>query len=226
VRIVVADDSLLIREGVQRILEAEPRLELVGMYADLDTLLAAVEDDRPDVVLTDLRMPPTQRDEGIAIADALRRAHPEVGVIVLSQYADPGYVVALLEGGSARRGYLLKERLADRQKLIDAIDEVAAGGSVIDGDVVDALVAAQTAKERSPLDVLTPRELEILAEVAAGKSNAAIAQSLVISKRAVEHHIGSIFSKLDLPDESEVSRRVTATLLFLAESDESSRSAV
>jgi DNA-binding NarL/FixJ family response regulator len=168
-------------------------------------------------VLTDIRMPPTQRDEGIAIAQRLRGTHPEVGVIVLSQYADPGYVLALLEGGSARRGYLLKDRLADRRKLIDAIDEVGRGGSVIDGDVVEALVAAQKAKDRSPLDALTPRELEILGEVAAGKSNAAIAEALVITKRAVEHHIGSIFSKLDLPDEAEVSRRVTATLLFLSE---------
>ena len=216
-RIVVADDSLLIREGVQRILEAEPRLELVGMYADLDTLLAAVEDDRPDVVLTDLRMPPTQRDEGIAIADALRRAHPEVGVIVLSQYADPGYVVALLEGGSARRGYLLKERLADRQKLIDAIDEVAAGGSVIDGDVVDALVAAQTAKERSPLDVLTPRELDVLKLMAEGRSNTAIADALVLSVGAVEKHIASIFQKFRLPPSGSDHRRVLAVLAYLQE---------
>jgi DNA-binding NarL/FixJ family response regulator len=216
-RIVVADDSMLVREGIQRILETEDALELVGVYSDRESLLAGVEDDRPDVVLTDIRMPPTQRDEGIAIAQLLRGTHPEVGVIVLSQYADPGYVLALLEGGSARRGYLLKDRLADRRKLIDAIDEVGRGGSVIDGDVVEALVAAQTAKDRSPLDALTPRELEILAEVAAGKSNAAIAEALVITKRAVEHHIGSIFSKLDLPDEAEVSRRVTATLVFLSE---------
>jgi DNA-binding NarL/FixJ family response regulator len=217
VRIVIAEDSMLVREGVQRILEGDPRVELVGVYSDRETLLAAVEDDRPDVVLTDLRMPPTQTDEGIAIAHALRETHPEVGVIVLSQYADPGYVMALLEGGSARRGYLLKDRLADRRRLIDAIDEVAGGGSVIDGDVVDALVSTQVARDRSRLDPLTPRELEILAEVATGKSNAAIARSLVITKRSVEHHIGSIFSKLDLPDESEVSRRVTATLVFLSE---------
>lgn len=209
---------MLVREGVQRILETEPRLELVGVYADRETLLDAVDDDRPDVVLTDLRMPPTQSDEGIAIAHALRETHPRVGVIVLSQYADPGYVMALLEGGSARRGYLLKDRLADRQRLIDAIDEVANGGSVIDNDVVDALVSAQVGKDRSRLDVLTPRELEILAQVASGKSNGAIARSLVITKRSVEHHIGSIFSKLDLPDESQVSRRVTATLVFLSES--------
>jgi len=223
VRVAVAEDSLLVREGVQRILETESRIELVGLYADRDSLLAGVEGDRPDVVLTDLRMPPTQRDEGIVIAHTLRDSSPEVGVIVLSQYTEPGYVVALLEGGSARRGYLLKDRLADRKTLVDAIDEVARGGSVIDPHVVDALVQAQQAKESSPLEGLTPRELEILAEVAAGKSNAAIARSLVITKRAVEHHIGSIFSKLELPDEAEVSRRVTATLLFLAETSGAAR---
>jgi DNA-binding NarL/FixJ family response regulator len=217
VRIVIAEDSMLVREGVQRILEADPRIELVGAYADREALLAAVDRDRPDVVLTDLRMPPTQTDEGISIAHRLRETHPDVGVIVLSQYADPGYVMALLEGGSARRGYLLKDRLSDRERLIDAIQEVADGGSVIDGDVVDALVTAQVGKGPSRLGVLTPRELEILSEVATGKSNAAIARSLVITKRSVEHHIGSIFSKLDLPDESEVSRRVTATLVFLSE---------
>jgi DNA-binding NarL/FixJ family response regulator len=217
VRIVVGEDSMLVREGVQRILETEPRIELVAAYSDRETLLDGIERDRPDVVLTDLRMPPNQRDEGIEIAHTLRQTHPDVGVIVLSQYADPAYVMALLEGGSARRGYLLKDRLADRRRLVDAIEEVARGGSVIDGDVVEVLVAAQAARDRSRLEVLTPREREILAEVATGKSNAAIARSLVITKRSVEHHIGSIFSKLDLPDESEVSRRVTATLLFLSE---------
>jgi len=163
-------------------------------------------------------MPPGQRDEGIELARELRAAHPEVGVIVLSQYADPLYAIALFEGGSAGRGYLLKERLADRERLVAAIDEVVAGGSVVDPDVVAALVSAQRTKSRSPLEALTPRELEILAEVATGKSNAAIARSLVITKRAVEHHIGSIFSKLELPEEEEANRRVTATLVFLAES--------
>ena len=208
---------MLVREGVQRILESDARFELVGVYSDRETLLAGVQDDRPDVVLTDLRMPPGQRDEGITIAHRLRETHPDVGVIVLSQFADPAYVMAVLEGGSARRGYLLKDRLADRRRLVEAIEEVARGGSVIDADIVQVLVATQAAKDRSRLETLTPRELEILAEVATGKSNAAIARSLVIAKRSVEHHIGSIFSKLDLPDESEVSRRVTATLLFLSE---------
>lgn len=216
-RIVLADDSMLVREGVQRILEDEPGMELVGVYSDRESLLGAIDRDRPNVVLTDLRMPPTQEDEGIAIANVLRVEHPEIAVIVLTQYADPGFMIALLEGGSSGRGYLLKDRLADRRKLVDAISEVATGGSIVDSAVVDALVAAQTRKETSPLDALTPREREILSEVASGKSNAAIAESLVITKRAVEHHIGSIFAKLDLPEETVVSRRVTATLLFLSE---------
>lgn len=209
---------MLVREGVQRILELEPRLELVGAYNDYDTARAAVMRDPPDVLLTDLRMPPSQRDEGIALARELRDVHPGVGVIVLSMYADPQYVVALFEGGSARRGYLLKDRLGDHERLFDAIDEVVRGGSVVDPEVVEALLSAQMAKSRSPLAALTPRELEILGEIATGKSNAAIARSLVITKRAVEHHIGSIFSKLELPEETEVNRRVAATLVFLAES--------
>lgn len=216
-RIVVADDNLLIREGVRALLEGAPGIELVGICHDRDSLLASIETDRPDVVLTDVRMPPSQRDEGIVIANELRHTHPEMGVIVLSQYEAPGYVVALLAAGSARRGYLLKDRLSDRAQLIKAIEEVAAGGSVIDPKVVEALVAAQRGKDRSLLDVLTPRESEILAEVAAGKSNTAIAATLVITKRAVEHHVSSIFAKLELPDESEVSRRVTVALMFLAE---------
>jgi DNA-binding NarL/FixJ family response regulator len=223
-RIVVADDSLLIREGVRLVLEGAPGIEIVGICEDRDSLLALVDAAHPDVVLTDVRMPPSHRDEGIAVANELRQTHPEIGVIVLSQYADPRYVVALLEGGSARRGYLLKDRLSDRSQLIEAIEEVAAGGSVIDAKVVEALVAAQNGKERSLLDTLTPREHEILAEVAAGKSNSAISESLVITKRAVEHHISSIFAKLELLDESAVSRRVTATLVFLAEGGTSPQS--
>ena len=216
-RIVVADDSLLIREGIMQMLAGEAGIDLVAICDDRDSLLRAIETHLPDVVLTDVRMPPSHQDEGIAVANELRDTHPEIGVIVLSQYAEPGYVVALLEGGSARRGYLLKDRVSDKVQLIDAIERVAAGGSVVDPKVVETLVAAHAGKDRSPLDLLTPREHEILAEVAAGKSNTAIAQSLVITKRAVEHHISSIFAKLDLPDESEVSRRVTATLVFLAE---------
>jgi DNA-binding NarL/FixJ family response regulator len=216
-RVILADDNLLIRLALQHILEAEPRIELQEVCEDRPSVLAAVDRKRPDLVLTDIRMPPSQRAEGIEIANLLRDSHPEVGVIVLSQFREARYVLSLLEHGSERRGYLLKDRLADPQQLVSAVLAVADGGSVIDPTVVDALVAARAGNEGSPLDRLTPREREILGEVAAGKSNGAIADSLVITKRAVERHIGSIFSKLNLPDEHEVSRRVKATLVFLAE---------
>jgi DNA-binding NarL/FixJ family response regulator len=220
IRVVLADDSLLVREGVQHILEAAAEIDVVAVCGDRDSLLEAVDRERPDIVLTDVRMPPGQADEGIQVAGLLRESHPEIGVIVLSQYTDPSYVLALLERGSARRGYLLKERLTIGEQLVTGIFEVAAGGSVIDPTVVDSLVTSRGGDQDSPLRQLTPREHEILAEVASGKSNQAIAEKLVITKRAVERHIGSIFSKLDLPDETEVSRRVSATLLFLAAHDE------
>jgi DNA-binding NarL/FixJ family response regulator len=217
IRVVLADDNLLVREGVQRMLDRAPELEVVAVCGDRDSLLEAVERERPDVVVTDIRMPPTLNDEGIQVANLLRDSHPELGVIVLSQYGDAAYVLSMLERGSARRGYLLKERLAAREQLVAGITEVAAGGSVIDAEVVDALVSGRKQGEESPLWHLTPREYQVLAEIAAGKSNSAIARSLVITKRAVERHIGSIFAKLDLPAEGEVSRRVSATLLFLAD---------
>jgi len=217
VKVVLADDSLLVREGVQHILDDAADIEVVAVCDDRDSLLEPVERKLPDVVLTDVRMPPSGRDEGIQVANLLRESHPEIGVIVLSQYGDPGYVLALLERGSARRGYLLKDRLAVGEQLVAGILEVAAGGSVIDAKVVDTLVGARADDDASALRRLTPREREILAHVASGKSNGAIAKELVITKRAVERHIGSIFAKLDLPAEAEVSRRVTAALLFLAD---------
>jgi DNA-binding NarL/FixJ family response regulator len=219
VRVLLADDSLLVRVAVQHILDAEPQIELVGVCEDQPSLLAAVERDRPDLVLTDIRMPPSLRAEGIEIANLLRESHPQIGVIVLSQFREGRYVLSLLEHGSERRGYLLKDRLADPKELVSAVETVAAGGSVIDPAVVDSLVAIRSGRQDSPLERLTPREREILGEVAAGKSNGAIAESFVITKRAVERHIGSIFAKLDLPDETEVSRRVKATLVFLAETE-------
>jgi DNA-binding NarL/FixJ family response regulator len=217
IRVAMADDSLLVREGIQRLLEGVDEIELVAVSENQDALMASVERNAPDVVLTDIRMPPGQATEGLEIAEALRESHPGVGVIVISQYAEAHYALALLEHGSAGRGYLLKERLGNRDQLVSAIEEVAAGGSVIDPLVVEALVQRRGRAEESPLRLLTPREQEVLAEVASGKSNAAIARTLVITKRAVERHIGAIFAKLDLPDEQEASRRVTATLLFLAE---------
>ena len=214
---MIADDSLIVREGVQQVLAASPTIDVVATCEDLNSLLATIDRERPDVVLTDIRMPPTNTDEGIRVAAELRERDPRVGVVVLSQYAEPGYVVELLDAGSDRRGYLLKERLHNRGELVSAIDAVAQGGSVIDPKVVEILVEEKTRAERSPLADLTGREREVLAEIATGKSNGAIADSLVLTKRAVEKHINSIFLKLGLADSDDVSKRVTAALIFLAE---------
>ena len=217
IRLALADDNLLVREGLETVLASETEVDVVASCADLPALLEAVEAAIPHVVLTDIRMPPTQSDEGIQIATLLRRTHPEVGVIVLSQYTDPSYALALLEHGSHRRGYILKERVHDRAQLVTAIQTVATGGSVIDPAIVDVLVAAQSRAASSRLAGLTPREVEVLGLIAQGKSNSAIAGTLVLTKRAVEKHINSIFLKLGLSDGQDVSKRVKATLLFLAE---------
>jgi DNA-binding NarL/FixJ family response regulator len=219
IRIVVAEDSYIVREGVRRLLETQPELEVAAACEDLDFLLAAVEEQRPDVVLTDIRMPPTRVDEGIQAARRLRETNPETGVVVLSQYAEPAYALALLEGGADRRAYLLKERVDDLDQLAGAIHAVAEGGSAIDPKIVEALVAAKSAAERSPLDELTPRELDVLREMAEGANNAAIAATLVLSERSVEKVIHSIFLKLGLGWESAVHKRVKAVLLYLAEQD-------
>jgi DNA-binding NarL/FixJ family response regulator len=217
IAIVLADDSLIMREGVARILADQPEVRIVASCGDLPSLLEAVDSERPDVVVTDIRMPPTGTDEGIRVAAQLRETHPKIGVVVLSQYADPAYALALLESGSEGRAYLLKERVHDRAQLVAAIEAVAAGGSVLDSKIVEPLVAAKLQAERSPLAALTEREREVLAEIAKGKSNAAIAGTLVLTKRAVEKHINSIFLKLDLSYTEDVSKRVMATLLFLAD---------
>ena len=214
-RVVLAEDNYLVREGVVRLIEAENDLELVAACPDYESLLEAVEAHKPDVVVTDIRMPPTGTDEGIRAAGALRQSHPDLGVVVLSQYSEPAYALSFLEGGSKGRAYLLKEKVSDIDQLAEAIREVARGGSVIDPDVVDALVAARSRAADSPLRRLTPRETEILAEMARGKNNAAVASALVLSERAVEKHINSIFSKLSLSEETDVHRRVKAVLLFL-----------
>jgi DNA-binding NarL/FixJ family response regulator len=216
-RIVVADDSLLVREGVVRLLSTAPDIEVVDSCADYDSAIAATDKLEPDVVLTDIKMPPTSTDEGIRLAARLRETHPSTGVVVLSQFSEPGYVLALLETGSDRRGYLLKERVSDRLVLVSAVRTVAAGGSTVDPKVVDVLVSASARDRRSPLAELTPRERHVLSEIAQGKSNTAIAETLFLSKRAVEKHINSIFIKLGLGDANDVSKRVKATLLFLAE---------
>ncbi len=217
IRIVLAEDNYLVREGVARLIEAVDELELADVCGDLDGLLAAVEKTQPDVVLTDIRMPPTGTDEGIRAAATIRERHPDVGVVVLSQYSDPEYAIALFQQGSARLAYLLKERVGDIDQLLNAIREVAAGGSVVDPKVVEGLVSARARSQESPLQHLTPRETEILGEMAEGKNNAAIAHDLTLSERAVEKHINSIFSKLHLSEEPDTHRRVKAVLLFLGE---------
>ena len=217
IRVVLADDSYLVREAITHVLDSEPRFDLVATCDDGESLLEAVEAERPDVVLTDIRMPPSGDDEGIKVARRLRETHPEVGVVVVSQYANPRYGVALLEGGSERRAYLIKERLHDRAQLVGALTAVAEGGSVVDSKVVEALIAAQVHAQDSPLSELTPRELEILSEIAQGKSNHAIADQLVLSKRAVEKHINAIFLKLGLSRDEDVSRRVKAALIYLSQ---------
>ncbi len=215
IRIVLAEDNPLLREGIERVLERADGVELVGAAGDLPGIEALVEAESPDVVVTDIRMPPTGTDEGIQLATRLRQEHPEIGVVVLSQYVEPAYALALLEAGSQGRAYLLKERVSEVDELVAAILKVAAGGSVIDAKVVESLVAARR-PATSDLDRLTPREREILAEMAQGKNNAAIATALVLSTRAVEKHTNSIFSKLGLSEEVDVNRRVKAVLLYLA----------
>lgn len=213
----MAEDDYLVREGVRRLLETRPDLEVVAACADLESLLAAVDLERPDVVLTDIRMPPGGGDEGIQAAERLRETRPEIGVVVLSQFSDPEYALALLEQGSAGRAYLLKERVNDLEQLVGAIHEVAVGGSAIDSKVVDSLVGARSRRDDSPLDDLTPREHEVMTEMAKGKNNAAIAAALVITEPSVEKYIHSILQKLGLSWEPDVHRRVKAVLLFLSE---------
>lgn len=220
IRVVIGEDSLITREGLEQILGASPAVEVVASCGDVDSLQEAIDRLRPNVVLTDIRMPPTMTDEGIGVAARLRESHPDTGVVVLSQYSEPSYVLSLLEAGSDRRGYLLKERVHDRGQLVSAIDAVARGGSVVDPKIIDVLVAAKARGERSPLSELTPRERQVLAQIAEGKSNPAIAESLVLTKRAVEKHINAIFMKIGLGGAADdISKRVKATLLFLAEAD-------
>jgi len=220
IRVVVAEDTFLVREAVTRLIAETPGLESVAAVADRATLMAAVEAEHPDVVVTDIRMPPTETDEGILVAATLRVTHPQTGVVVLSQYAEPSYVLKLLESGSARRAYLLKERIHHRGQLVDAVRAVHAGGSYIDPKIVELLVGGRERVANSPLAALTPRERETLAEIAQGKSNEAIAESLVLTKRAVEKHINAIFLKLGLAFADDVAKRVKAALIFLADAED------
>ena len=203
--------------GVRSLLESEPEIEIAAVCGDLDSLLAAVDETSPDVVVTDIRMPPRGVDEGIQAATRLRDTHPNVGVVVLSQYAEPGYALALLEVRTSGRGYLLKERVADLDQLVGAIRAVADGGSVIDPKVVESLVAEKGRVEASPLHALTPREQDVLREMAEGKNNAAIAQALFLTERSVENVIHSVFQKLGIGFEPSVHKRVKAVILYLSE---------
>jgi DNA-binding NarL/FixJ family response regulator len=218
IRLVLAEDQYLVREGLRRLLEAQDDLEIAAVCDDLDSLLAAVDAERPDVVVTDIRMPPAGTDEGIQAAARLREDRPEIGVVVLSQYATPSYMLALMASGSEGRAYLLKERVNDVQQLVAAIRAVASGGSVIDPKVVEALVAESTRAADSRLNELTPRERDVLREMAEGRNNASIAQTLFLTERSVEKVIHSIFLKLGLTWETAVHKRVKAVIFYLAES--------
>jgi DNA-binding NarL/FixJ family response regulator len=216
IRVVVAEDNYLVREGVRRLLEHEADIDVVATCEDLPSLEKAIETERPDVVLTDIRMPPDNADEGIQVANRLRETSPETGVVALSQFAAPEYALALLEAGADRRGYLLKDRVSEAGELPGAIREVASGGSFVDPKVVEALVNSRSAKH-SHLDELTPRERETLEQMAQGKTNAAIAASFVITERSVEKIVHAIFQKLGLSWQEDINRRVKAVLLYLAE---------
>lgn len=218
IRVVLAEDSYIVREGIRLLVQEVDDIELVATCGDLQALLDAVDEHQPDVVLTDIRMPPTNTNEGIRAAQTLRETHPDVGIVVLSQYIEPAWATDLLAHGSAGRGYLLKERVGDLDELTRAIRSIAEGGSVIDPKVVDALIEGRSQRKESLLARLTPRELEVLSEIAHGRNNAGIAAALVLTEGAVEKHINSIFSKLDLAIVDEyVHRRVRAVLLYLAE---------
>jgi DNA-binding NarL/FixJ family response regulator len=218
IRVVLAEDNYLLREGIRQLMDSLPELEVVGVCEDYDSLIAAVDAQSPDVLLTDIRMPPTETDEGLRAAEYMREHHPAAGVVVLSQFVEAEYALALLDRGAAGRAYLLKERVSDVAQLLEAIQQVTRGGSVIDPRVVEALVAARSRSADSPINSLTPREGEVLGQVAQGKNNAAIAAALFLTERAVEKHINSIFSKLELSEDRDSHRRVKATLLYLSQS--------
>src|SRR3954469_7301045 len=218
IRVVLGEDSLIVREGIRQLLQLDADVEVVAVAGDLASLRDVCLREQPDVLITDIRMPPSDTDEGIRLAEELRDSHPALGVVILSQYDDPGYALALLERGSDRRAYLLKHRVHNRAELTAAIRAVAEGGSMIDPKIVERLVSAREQARNSPLNELTAREREVLGEIAQGKSNVAIATSLFLSKRAVEKHINAIFLKLGLALAEDVSKRVKATLMLLSES--------
>ena len=215
IRVALAEDNLLVREGLRQLLATAPEIDVVAVCADRDSLLEAVAAERPDAVVTDIRMPPTNKDEGIEVAARLRQTSPSTGVVVLSQFADAAYALRLFDQGSSGRAYLLKERVSDLEQLVRAIQEVVRGGSVVDPRVVESLITARSRKKESALEALTPREKDVLAQVAEGKNNAAIAAALFLTERGVEKHINAIFSKLGLSEEKDLHRRVKAALIYL-----------
>ncbi len=214
-RVVVADDNVFVRNGIAAMIDAIDDVELVAECADLPELRTAVADHAPDLVVTDIQMPPTLTDEGIVAAIEIRADRDDVGVLVLSQYVEPEYVMTLFEDGSDGLGYLLKERVADLDEFERAIRSVASGQSAVDPKVVEVLVSSRSQRP-SEIDLLTPRETEVLGLIAEGLNNAAIAERLVLGDKAVAKHINGIFSKLGLSEENEVHRRVKAVLLWLA----------
>jgi DNA-binding NarL/FixJ family response regulator len=219
-RVAVGEDNLLVREGIGRLLGAEPDFDVVGLAGDLKELVALIDHSQPDVVLTDIRMPPDHRDEGVQVAEHCRAHHPQTGVILLSQYVDPSYVRVLLAQGTEKRGYLLKERVAERDDLVSALREVADGGSALDPKVVETLLQNRVSSRTSELRRLTAREMQVLGAMAEGRTNASIAEQLYLTTRSVEKHINSIFSKLGLSGDQSAHPRVRAVLLYLSEGPE------
>jgi DNA-binding NarL/FixJ family response regulator len=216
IRVVLGEDSYLASEAIARVLERVDEIELVATREDLPSLEAAIREEQPDVVVTDIRMPPTNTDEGIRLANQLESTAPEIGVVILSQHSEAAYAMALFRQGAGGRAYLIKEHVKDAGELSRALRSVAEGGSFVDPVIVEGLLESKRAREQAQLDALTPRELEILGLIAEGRSNSAIADALFLTKRAVERHINGIFMKLDLGDPKEISPRVKAALIYLA----------
>jgi DNA-binding NarL/FixJ family response regulator len=219
VTVLICEDDYLVREGARAVLDAVEGITVLGVASEPAELRTLFDEHQPDIVLLDIRMPPTFTTEGIELAHELRERDPDIGIVVVSQHDDPEYALELLRDGSERLAYLLKERLGDAERLVDAIMEVREGGSVLDPKIVDALMEAQRRRTASRLAGLTPRELEVLAMMAAGKGNAAIARDLVVTERSVEKHINAIFRKLGLREDMDLNRRVAAVLFYLQRGD-------